>query len=193
MLAAAFGGALLGHGIWASVAQRYVVIAASLSALILLAAVALSSRAVRAFWHARVWTPAAKFLDAAATYRHHPWSTMGAIALAVLGHSSSIAAAYCCFVAIGEPAEVLKVCAISPIVSFSRFVALTPMGIGVIDVVADTLYSAVQIDGGAEVIIILRVITLLLAGAFGLAYLIPVPSGVFPGDTAGGDVSERKP
>jgi hypothetical protein len=45
-----------------------------------------------------------------------------------------------------------------------------------VDSVADTLYSMVHLQGGAEVIIIARVVALLVAVAGGIAYFSPVRS-----------------
>lgn len=125
---------------------------------------------------ARSWKPAGRVLTAIAGYRHYKGVLVGAFLLSCIGHLSTIAGIYFTFLALRLSPPLLAVCAVTPLVTLSWGIPFTPMGIGVVDSVADTLYSMIHVQGGAEVTIIARVAALLVALVGGVAYFFPVRS-----------------
>ncbi|MBX6311397.1 MAG: flippase-like domain-containing protein [Isosphaeraceae bacterium] len=122
-------------------------------------------------------------------YRHHKLILAWAFLLAILGHLSAFAAAYFAFRSLSVPARVFDVFAITPMINLAGIIPLTPLGLGVSDSIAATLYPLVGLSGGAEATMLLRCVTMILALACGLAFLIPVPQ-LTPGDEALPEVTE---
>jgi uncharacterized membrane protein YbhN (UPF0104 family) len=168
VLALLFGGVFLWQGFQDFLARPLLFLW-----IVLVAAAVLAAGLLRL---ARFWKPAARVMTAIAGYRHHKGVLAGAFVLSCIGHLSTIAGIYFTFLALRLSPPLLAICAITPLVTLSWGIPFTPMGIGIVDSVADTLYSMVHLQGGAEVTIIARVVALLVAVAGGIAYLFPVRS-----------------
>jgi uncharacterized protein (TIRG00374 family) len=97
-----------------------------------------------------------------------------ALALSLLGHLGAFTAAYFAFRSLGRPGSIFAVFAITPIVNLSGLIPLTPLGLGVSDSIAATLYPAVGLSGGAEATMLLRCVTVAISLACGVAFLLPV-------------------
>jgi uncharacterized protein (TIRG00374 family) len=116
----------------------------------------------------------AEVLRALQAYRARPGLLAPAMALSLMGHLSAFAAAYFAFRSLGRPASIFAVFAITPIVNLSSLIPLTPLGLGVSDSIAATLYPAVGLSGGAEATMLLRCVTVAISLACGVAFLLPV-------------------
>ena len=95
------------------------------------------------------------------------WS---ACAWAGLTHFSNALSFWFGFQALGIQADLLIVLMVAPIVILSFIVPLTPLGLGVADAVAATLFGTVGIVGGGATTMLLRVTWLLLSLVCGLAF-----------------------
>jgi uncharacterized protein (TIRG00374 family) len=98
------------------------------------------------------------------------------LALSLVAHFGSCLSMYFGFLAVGAPVSLVEACAITPLVTLTSILPVTPLGIGVADTVADTLFTLVGARGGAEVTMLVRVVTAVMCLACGLAYLVPLPA-----------------
>ena len=116
------------------------------------------------------FTPLARLFSASQAIRGRYSVVVLGFVISVLGHLSVGAAAYCGLIALGFQPSAIGVLAVTPIVTLSKTVPLTPLGLGVTDGVASVLYPLVGLGGGGEVQMLLRVTMVGIALACGLAY-----------------------
>jgi uncharacterized protein (TIRG00374 family) len=173
LLAVVFGSAFLLHSSNMAMAEPVLYLAGVLAMGAAVAAF-LASRHARQVLAALSWKPFQRLMAAVAEYRRHEGVLVAALLLSFLGHLSGIACAYFAFLMLNLTPPLPTVCAIIPLVNLSRGIPLTPMGLGVVDSVSETLFSAVGIDGGVEVSLVLRMVALLVFAGCGAAYLFPV-------------------
>jgi uncharacterized protein (TIRG00374 family) len=182
VLGTAFGVVLLWQNSSNVVLQRIVLfLAGVLVSSVVLLAVLFHPRAkiwVRPFYK---WKVLGTFMDALGEYRHQKAALAKSLALSWGGHLSTCVAAYLAFRILGMPAPLLTVFAIIPMVNLSGIIPLTPLGLGVADSVAVALCSLVQIQGGAEVIMLLRGVACIWLILAGTAYLFPIEFRPRPG------------
>lgn len=94
-------------------------------------------------------------------------------ALSILGHLGALASAWLAFYCYGEEASLIAVFAIAPLVNIAWALPVTPMGLGVSDSVAATLYPMVGLQAGAEVVMLLRGFMLFIFLLCGVVFLLP--------------------
>ncbi|MDF2439246.1 MAG: glycosyltransferase 2 family protein [Abditibacteriota bacterium] len=119
-------------------------------------------------------------LAALNAYHEQPKVLWSACAWALATHLFNALSFWFGFGALGLPAHPFTVIMMAPAVVLSYIVPLTPMGLGVADAVAATLFSAVGIAGGGATTMLLRATWLLLSLLCGLAFFYRdgLPSGV---------------
>lgn len=116
------------------------------------------------------------------------WSVLvTALTLSCVAHFGSCASMYLGFLAIGAPVSLVEACAITPLVTLTSSVPITPLGLGVADVVAEKLFSMVGALHGAAVTMLVRAVTAIACLACGIAYLVPVPESVTEKNPVGED------
>lgn len=103
-------------------------------------------------------------------YRDSRRALAWGLLLSIIGHLGVCMAACFALLSLGYPTIVPAVLTVTPVVTMSRTIPLTPMAIGVSDSVAAVLYPLVGLDGGAEVQMLLRATIVLVFLACGLAY-----------------------
>jgi len=104
-------------------------------------------------------------------FRNHRGVLAICMLLSFAAHSSICLATWCAIAALRQPVSIVSVFTVTPIVSFSRAVSMTPLGLGVNDSVAAVLYPLVGLSHGAEVQMLLRAVQFVLFTACGIAYL----------------------
>jgi glycosyltransferase 2 family protein len=97
--------------------------------------------------------------------------------LSCIAHVGNCISMFFAFLAIDVPVPFVEVSAISPLVTLTSSVPVTPLGIGVADAVADRLFGMLGTLHGADVTMLVRGVTAVACLACGLAYLVPVPEG----------------
>jgi uncharacterized protein (TIRG00374 family) len=178
-LASILGVLLLVHSSAAGLADYagYSVLLALLLALGLVA-VALAGRlllvSVSKIMARVAWRPVAMALAAFSNYRDHKAALGKAFAISCAAHLSFFTAIYLGFRSLHFAAPLLLVFSIAPLVTLSWMIPTTPLGIGVVDSAAEISYAAAGVEGGAEVMLVMRGTALLIYLMAGLAYLIPV-------------------
>ena len=120
------------------------------------------------------WKALRDLMAATHEYRRHRGVLVRAMLLSFLCHGAVMAAAYCTFRAIGVVPPVLAVCVVMPLSSLAWGLPVTPLGLGVVDSLAEALYSLLGAPGGAEITMIMRAVSVAVSLAYGLAYLVPV-------------------
>jgi len=111
-----------------------------------------------------------KVVRAMQVYRTHRGALAWGLLLSIIGHLGVCVAACFALLSLSYPVTVVAVVTVTPIVTMSRTIPLTPLGLGVSDSVAALLYPLVGLDGGAEVQMLLRATIVLVFLACGLAY-----------------------
>lgn len=104
-------------------------------------------------------------------------------ALSLLAHFGSCVSMYFGFIAVDAPVGLVEACAITPLVTLTSILPLTPLGIGVADTVAETLFTLVGARSGADVTMLVRAITAVMCLACGVAYVIPLPGADAPSES----------
>jgi glycosyltransferase 2 family protein len=104
------------------------------------------------------------------------------LGLACIAHFGNCVSMFFAFLAIDAPVPFVEVSAISPLVTLTTSLPVTPLGIGVSDVVADRLFSMIGALHGADVTMLVRGVMAVACLACGVAYLVPVPES--PSDPA---------
>ncbi len=112
--------------------------------------------------------------SALVSYREHRIKLFEGFLLTVPGHIGIFAATYFGFIAFDINLPALNVFALSPIVSLSNLIPLTPMGIGVSEWVASVMYARYHYTGGADVNMVLRLVNVFLMMLCGIGFLFPV-------------------
>jgi hypothetical protein len=112
--------------------------------------------------------------DALRRVRHVPGKLLVAFFLSIAAHLAITAGYYYAFRAIGASPPPLAVLAISPLLTLLRSVAITPMGLGVMEWSADLLYAATGQHEGAEAVMLIRLVGLMFALVCGLLFFVPM-------------------
>lgn len=98
------------------------------------------------------------------------------IGLACIAHFGNCISMSFAFMAIDAPVPFIEVTAIAPLVTLTSTLPLTPLGIGVSDLVADGLFGGIGALHGADVTMLVRGVMAVACLACGLAYLVPLPN-----------------
>ncbi len=108
-------------------------------------------------------------------YREHPTVLVQAAAMTIVAHLFVSIGACLGLVAMNINFSWLVVFAITPLITFIRFIPLTPLGLGVADVASEELYTLLGISGGAENQMLGRFIWIVVLLVCGLAFLRRLP------------------
>lgn len=174
-LGAVFGGLLLLQKFDSLLALFVSCLWVTLAGLIGLTLVILSERFASLFSPLRKrWRIFDRVHEALVSYRDHKSKLLEGLVLTIPGHVCIMAGTYFAFVAMNLVVPPMSVFGLTPIVNLSVIVPLTPMGLGVSEWVASTLYARYQYIGGADVNMALRLVTLVLMVMCGVATLFPV-------------------
>jgi len=95
------------------------------------------------------------------------------VLLSVLGHLCVGFAACAGLAALVLPVSLGPVLAVTPLVTLSKTIPLTPMGLGITESIAALLYPLVGLEGGAEVQMLIRATITVLLASCALAWLVP--------------------
>lgn len=115
-----------------------------------------------------------KFISAAGVYRNHPSIVVYALGISIAGHLITCFAWYLAMRALDDPPLASMIVVITPILLVLRTLPLTPMGLGVTDGAAESLYNQIGIGIGAESQMLMRFINLVILAIAGLAFLCRV-------------------
>lgn len=126
-----------------------------------------------------------RIMTALYAYHERPKVLWSACAWALATHICNALSFWFGFGALGLDANLPTVMLVAPAVILSFIVPLTPLGLGVADAVAATLFSAAGIAGGGATTMLLRATWLLLCLLCGLAFFYR--DGLPAGDAAVGD------
>ena len=173
LLATVFGGLLYASAHTEAVLRIVAASAVCLIGLLGVSAVLCSSRLTPLLGPLRRWKPVSRVSHAMQAYSGHPRALGIGLLLSILGHVSAFGAAYFAFCSLHNPASIFAVFATAPLVNLSGMVPLAPLGLGVTDSVAVTLYATVGLSGGAEVNMLLRGVTVFLSILCAAGLLMP--------------------
>lgn len=127
-------------------------------------------------------------LGALVGYRGQGAALAGGLGISLLIHGSYLAACGCALAALGYRVDLLTVCTVMPLISLAGQVPLTPLALGVNEGVAERLFHLTAMQGGAEMVLLLRVVLLGQALLCLPALLVPVatapPDEPSPGEVA---------
>ncbi len=126
-------------------------------------ALPLFARASRLRWLAEA-------IDAGRAYARHKWALAAAIGLSMFGHAVTAGAACLALAALGDSPPPLDVLAITSALNLVRMIPITPMGLGVADGAAEMLFALIGLSSGAELQMLLRVLSVLLFLGAGLSF-----------------------
>lgn len=124
----------------------------------------------------RFLAPARRILHAVDHARSHPRLLFFALLLSIAGHLTVLASYYVAFHCLGGNPPWLAVFAISPVIALLRGVPLTPMGLGIMEWSSELLYSLAGLRDGAEVVLLVRAVTLLFGLLCGALIFAPIES-----------------
>lgn len=113
---------------------------------------------------------AGRIVMAMQAYHEQPKVLWGACGWALLTHICNALSFWFGFDALGIPAALPTVLMVMPAVILSFILPLTPLGLGVADVVAQVLFEAAGIAGGSAATMLLRATWLLLSLGCGLSF-----------------------
>lgn len=127
--------------------------------------------------HARRHWLVGKVLDVLVLYRNAQGAVFVAFLYSVGCQCASVPLMFLAFKSFGaEVPPVIAFC-LSPLIGVLTLIPLTPMGLGVTDSVSLALFGALQISGGAEATMVVRLMTIPVLCILGIAYLVPLPPG----------------
>lgn len=113
-------------------------------------------------------------LAAAFEWPSHQRSSLVMVALLSLAtHLCNAFSFACALTALGQAPSLAIVAAVAPAIILSSVVPLTPLGLGVADTVAQTLFATAGVPNGANATMLGRATWLLLSLICGLAYFWP--------------------
>lgn len=107
-------------------------------------------------------------------YRQRKATLVGAFALSLVGHGATVLAFVAAFRCYDPAIDPTAAASFAPLVTLAASLPLTPLGLGVADVLASALYSEVGLDQGEEVVMLIRLLGLTVSLLCGLAWLRPV-------------------
>jgi glycosyltransferase 2 family protein len=112
--------------------------------------------------------------EAFATYRQRGQALGLCVLLSLVGHLASFTAAFLGFRALGIDVPMQVVYPLTAVVNLSSMLPLTPLGLGVSDTLAASLYAMMGVlHGGVEVNMLLRLLTLMYAALSAIGLLWP--------------------
>jgi uncharacterized membrane protein YbhN (UPF0104 family) len=124
-------------------------------------------------------------VDSLEAFRGDRATLLWSLALAVVAQFGNGLSMYFGFIAVQGAVEgtvsLLAATAITPLVTLTTIVPVTPLGIGVADAAAEGLFTLVGAHSGAEVTMLVRAATASACLLSGLAYLLPAPDQQEPG------------
>ncbi|MGE3933808.1 MAG: lysylphosphatidylglycerol synthase transmembrane domain-containing protein [Rhodospirillaceae bacterium] len=153
--------------------------AAVLGASVLLAGTAAAAWAFLRLWR-RIrlpWRLPQQVVEGLAAYRGHRGTLAAAFALSCVGHAIGLAALWLSFGVLGAAPPAPAVAGAGPLVSLARELPLAPLGIGVTETAAAFAFGALGVDGGAEAIMLVRLVFVAIALGGGVAFLWPAARG----------------
>lgn len=106
-------------------------------------------------------------------YRGQGPALAGGLGISLLIHGSYLASCWCALAALGYRVELLTVCTVMPLISLAGQLPITPLSLGVKEGVAEQLFHLTAMEGGAEMVVLLRVVILGQA-------LLCLPALLFP-------------
>jgi uncharacterized protein (TIRG00374 family) len=118
-----------------------------------------------------------RFIAAAGVYRRHPSIVVYALGISIVGHLMTCFAWYLAMQALDDPPLASMIVVITPILLILRTLPLTPMGLGVTDGAAESLYSQLGIGIGAESQMLMRFINIIILVISGLAFFCRLKPG----------------
>lgn len=93
-------------------------------------------------------------------YRGQGGALAAGLGLSALIHLSHLAACWCALAALGYRVDLLGVCAVMPLVNLAGQVPITPQALGVKEGLAEQLFRVTGMEGGAEMVLLLRVVVI---------------------------------
>ncbi len=121
-------------------------------------------------WIRRMPSPTA-MLDALELYTRHKTALLVSIALSAAGHLFTCAAWLFAMRLIGVDSGIPGVIAVTSLLTVVRTIPLTPLGLGVTDSLAEGMYSLIGISAGAELQMLVRLVSIAVFLACGVAFL----------------------
>ncbi len=115
----------------------------------------------------------AKTLTVFSLYRHHTAALSVAMCLAILTQLANALSWWLALQALGAAPGLLAIVAICAALTLIRTLPLVPLGLGVADLAAETLFGWVDVSLGAEAQMMMRALALLTLLLSGLFYYIP--------------------
>ena len=122
--------------------------------------------------------PVARFAAALATFSSEKAALGVSLGLALVGHLFTCAAWGVGLYAIGAEVPVLGVVALTAILIVARAIPLTPLGLGVTDGLAEALYRLIDISAGAELQMLVRLLSVAIFVVFGLSFFLGARNSV---------------
>jgi uncharacterized protein (TIRG00374 family) len=177
MMLAVFWGGVLAASTGNELAAWVVLVLAGALGILLIAAAAALWRSPQITGFAYRWRALHRVLLSILRYRGRKRALAAAFVLSWISQSLVIACAWFGFRSLNEQVPALVVAGLTPMVSLSNGIPITPQGIGVADSVGEALFRVFGISSGAEAHLVVRFATLLISIACGLAYLLPVWAG----------------
>lgn len=110
-------------------------------------------------------------LDALRLYGQHKIALVVSVLLSILGHLCMCVAWCLSMIVFGIDPPVIGVVAGTSILTIVRTVPLTPMGLGITDGIAEILYGMIDISTGAELQMLIRIVTVLIFLLCGFTFL----------------------
>lgn len=107
-------------------------------------------------------------------YRQRTGTLAIAFLLSLLGHGATVLAFVAAFRCYDPGIDPAAAAAFAPLVTLAASLPLTPLGLGVADVLASALYAGVGLDLGEEVVMLIRCLGLGVSLLCGFAWLRPV-------------------
>jgi uncharacterized protein (TIRG00374 family) len=118
-------------------------------------------------------------LDALRIYGQHKLALVVSVLLSILSHLCMCIAWCLGMIVFGIAPPVLGVVAGTSMLLIVRTLPLTPMGLGITDGIAESLYGMMGISTGAEIQMLIRIVTVLIFLLCGVAFLYHRPQTEF--------------
>jgi uncharacterized protein (TIRG00374 family) len=190
LLGTIFGGLFLSHSISQSFGKVVFLLSSTLALMLFGLLLLFDSRASETIGRLTRLTSLCNLGRSLHQYKSRKLVLLFAFVLSLIGHLANMLATYLTFSILRSGASLLDSFTITPIVNLSGMLPLTPLGIGVTDGVAESLYAMLHVSHGAEMTMILRAITVVLCALGGIALLVPIaraegplPAHLRPDDT----------
>jgi len=109
-------------------------------------------------------------LQAFQIYNNHKLAMLVSTFISISGHFIHCIAWLVAINMIGISPDILGVVAVTSVITIIRTIPITPLGLGVTDIAAESIYSLIDITAGAEIQMLIRVVTIILLLFFGLSF-----------------------